>query len=154
MKAATVNEIRKELQHQDADVLKDICLRLIKYKKENKELVTYLLYESNDENGYINAIKEEMKEEFKTIKAQVNAYYIKKTLRKILRWVNRQVRYSGIPETELEIRIEFCSLMKSNRIPMQPGTVLGNIYMQQVKKIKSLLGKLPEDKQADFSMPE
>lgn len=154
MKAATVNEIRKELQHQDTDVLKDICLRLIKYKKENKELVTYLLYESNDEAGYVSAIREEMAEEFKTIKAQQNAYYIKKTLRKILRWVNRQVRYSGIAETEIEIRIEFCALMKSHRVPRQPGTVLGNIYTQQVKKINSLVAKLPEDKQADFSVPE
>jgi hypothetical protein len=153
MKAATVNDIRKELQHQDADILKDICLRLIKYKKENKELVTYLLYESHDEPAYIEAIKEEMKDEFKTIKAQVNAYYIKKTLRKILRWVNRQVRYSGVPETEIEIRIEFCALMKSNKIPMHTGTVLSNIYYQQVKKIKSLLANMPEDKQGDFRIP-
>jgi hypothetical protein len=153
MKAASINEIRKELQHQDADVLKDICLRLIKYKKENKELVTYLLYEAHNEGAYIEAIKEEMGEEFKTIKTQVNAYYIKKTLRKILRWVNRQVRYSGNPETEIEIRIEFCALMKSSRIPMHTGTVLSNIYVQQVKKVKSLLAKLPEDKQGDYRVP-
>ena len=153
MKAATVNEIRKELQHQDTDVLKDICLRLIKYKKENKELVTYLLYESHNEAAYIESIKEEMKEEFKTIKAQVNAYFIKKTLRKILRWLNRQVRYSGNPETEIELRSEFCALMKSAKIPMYAGTVLLNIHLQQVKKINSLLAKLPEDKQGDYQVP-
>jgi hypothetical protein len=153
MKSATINEIRKELTHLEADVLQKICLRLAKYKVENKELITYLLYEANDEDAYILNIKEELSSQFENIPKNVNAYYIKKSLRKVLRWLNRQVKYSGIPETELDIRIQFCKEMVDRKIPMKEGTVIGNMYEQQVKKINSLLKKIPEDKHGDYQLP-
>jgi hypothetical protein len=46
MTFATLAEIKKELQQVDADLLQTLCLRLAKYKKENKELLGYLLFES------------------------------------------------------------------------------------------------------------
>lgn len=153
MKSATINEIRKELVHLESDQLSAICLRLAKYKVENKELLTYLLYEANDEQAYVEAIKAEMSDEFGAIPNDINAYYIKKSLRRILRWMNRRVRYSGVPESEIEIRIEFCELIKRRRIPIREGTVLGNIYQQQAKKINTLIKKLPEDKRADYKLP-
>jgi hypothetical protein len=64
MKAASINEIKKELGELDAKALRDICMRLAKYKKENKELLTYLLFEAHDEAGYVNAVKSEMDELF------------------------------------------------------------------------------------------
>ena len=36
MKAATVTQLKKELKHKDEDELLNICLRLSKFKKENK----------------------------------------------------------------------------------------------------------------------
>lgn len=153
MKSATINEIRKELAHLEADQLSAICLRLAKYKVENKELLTYLLYEAHDEQSYVEAIKTEMAEEFDDISNDINTYYIKKSLRRILRWMNRRVRYSGLPESEVEIRIAFCELVKKRRIPIREGTILGNIYQQQTKKINSLIKKLPEDKRADYTLP-
>ena len=150
MKAASINDIKKELREVDPDLLQDLCLRLAKYKKENKELLTYLLYEANNEQGYIASVKEEISEQFKTLPQGGNTYYVKKTLRKILRFSNRQIKYSGIKETELELRIFFCTQVKEARVPLHTGTVLFNLYQQQVKKIKSILEKLPEDLQADY----
>lgn len=150
MKAATVNELRKEIKAADPDVLQEICLRLIKYKKENKELATYLLFEAHDEESYRQALKDETTELFDTIPQNVNAYYIKKSLRKVLRFVNRQVKYSGNEITELEARVFFCLKIKERKIPRVPGTVLGNLYDQQLKKINSLMKKLQEDLQADY----
>ena len=49
MKAATVHEIKVELSTLKAAELVDLCLRLTKFKKENKELLTYLLFEGHDE---------------------------------------------------------------------------------------------------------
>ena len=46
MKAATLNELRKELQALSSKELVEICLRLAKYKKESKELLTYLIFEA------------------------------------------------------------------------------------------------------------
>ena len=48
MKAVTITAIQQELKHLSQTDLIDICLQLSKFKKENKELVTYLLFESSN----------------------------------------------------------------------------------------------------------
>jgi hypothetical protein len=149
MKASSINEIKKELRSLDPEILQDICLRLAKYKKENKELVTYLLFEAHNETTYIENVKAEMDAHFEVL-PRGNTYFVKKSLRKILRMANRQVRYSGNQQTELELRIYFCYKIKAARVPMPGGTVLFNLYQQQLKKIVSIFDKLPEDLQSDY----
>lgn len=150
MKAASLNEIKKEMSALDQDTIRQMCMRLAKFKKENKELLTYLLFEAHNEESYIESVKEEVEVLFGSLPRGGNTYYIKKTLRKILRHVNRQIKYSGIKQTELALRIFFCAKMKAEKVPMHTGTVLFNLYQQQLKKIKSILEKLPEDLQADY----
>lgn len=149
MKAASINEIKKELGELDAKILRDLCMRLAKYKKENKELLTYLLFEAHDEAGYVNAVKAEMDELFRNLPTG-NVYYIKKSLRKVLRIVNKQIKYSGNKQTELELRIYFCTKIKEAGVPLRSNTVLFNMNEQQVKKIKTVLAQLPEDLQYDY----
>jgi len=149
MTTASLQEIKKELRAHDAESLQELCMRLAKYKKENKELLNYLLFEAHNEQAYIENVKEELSELFKTVPPS-NVYFVKKSLRKILRFANRQIKYSGIKQTELEIRIFFCTKMKEAKVPRQPGTVLFNLYQQQLKKIESAFAKLPEDIQADY----
>ena len=54
-----------------------ICLRLSRFKKENKELLTYLLFEANDEEGYIESVKGEIDFALEEINRR-NFYFIKK----------------------------------------------------------------------------
>ena len=51
MKAATVAQLKKELQFKSQEETMQLCLRLARFKKENKELLTYLLFESDSEEG-------------------------------------------------------------------------------------------------------
>lgn len=149
MTTASLQEIKKELRAHDAESLQALCMRLAKYKKENKELLNYLLFEAHNEQAYIENVKEEIRELFKTIPSS-NVYFVKKSLRKILRFANRQIKYSGLKQTELEIRIFFCIKMKEAKIPRNPGSVLFNLYKQQLKKIESAFAKLPDDIRADY----
>ena len=149
MKAVSVNEIKKELAHLDSKSLQDLCMRLAKYKLENKELLTYLLFEANDESAYITLIKAEIDQHFDAL-PKGNVYYIKKSLRKILRITNRQIKYSGQPATEVELRIYFCSKILSAGIPLHQSRVLTNLFEKQVKKIETVIGKLPEDLRYDY----
>lgn len=149
MTTASLSEIKKELHTLDQEAVETLCNRLAKYKKENKELLTYLLFEAHDEKAYVENVKEEIRELFKTLPSS-NVYLIKKTLRKILRFVNKQIKYSGIKQTELELRIFFCLKVKEARIPLHTGTVLFNLYQMQLKKIEGAFSKLPEDLQADY----
>jgi len=149
MKASSFHEIKKELTDVEPDTLIEFCMRLGKFKKENKELLTYLLFEAQDENAYVEHVKRDIDDEFESFSA-TNLYYAKKTIRKILRMANRQIRYSGIKQTELEIRIHFCTKLKETGIRLDKSPVLMNLFNQQLKKIEQALDKLPEDLQFDY----
>jgi len=149
MITASLNEIKKEINTLAPESIAGLCMRLAKYKKENKELLNYLLFEAHNEQAYITSVKEEIDELFKDIPAP-NLYLTKKTLRKILRFVNKQIKYSGVSQTEIELRVYFCTKTKGARVPLTEGTVLFNLYQQQLNKINSIVAKLPEDLQADY----
>jgi len=149
MKAATVHDIKKELEGLEPEITQALCLRLARFKKENKELLTYLLFEAHDEAGYVESVKREITEQFEEI-PNLTVYYVKKSLRRILRLVNKQIKYSGLPVTELILRIHFCQQIKESAIPIDKSAVLVNLYQQQLKKIQLALSKLPEDLQYDY----
>ena len=147
---ATLAEIKKELQQVDADLLQTLCLRLAKYKKENKELLGYLLFESQNEPSYIRQIKEDIDLQFEELKDR-NLYIVKKMLRKILRYTNRHIKYSTHDETDLELRIYFCEKVKAAKIPLATTATLFNLYQGQLNKINAIVSKLPEDLQSDYA---
>lgn len=43
MQIASISEIKKELQTLHAAQLVDLCIKIAKYKKDNKEFLNYLL---------------------------------------------------------------------------------------------------------------
>jgi hypothetical protein len=60
MKAATLHQIKKELETSSPKRIMDLTLRLIKYKTENKELISYLLFDEDDLAGYIADLRDEV----------------------------------------------------------------------------------------------
>lgn len=150
MKAASIKELKTELTTLFPDQLMELCLKLVKFKKENKELLTYLLFESNDEPAYINKIKSLMDEEFKGLNKH-NSYLANKTLRKILRTINKFINYSGSKQTEVELRMYFCKKIRNTNISMRSNTALANLYQRQLLKIRKVLATLHEDLQFDYS---
>ena len=50
MDPAPLAEIKKTLMLMDRSELLDACLRLARFKKDNKELLTYMLFLSKDEH--------------------------------------------------------------------------------------------------------
>ncbi|HSZ71397.1 MAG TPA: hypothetical protein VK750_01895 [Cytophagaceae bacterium] len=149
MKSATLNELRKELQALSAKQLQDLCIRLGKYKKDNKELLTFLLFEADDERTYIQNIKEEIDELFTQVNKS-SVYLAKKTLRKIVRTAGKYIRYSESKTVEIEVLIYFCQQVKRSGIAIHSSAVLENLYEQQLKKIRKALSTLHEDLQYDY----
>ena len=130
--------------------LTELCLRLAKFKKENKELLTYLMFEAHNEPGFIQSIKKEVDEQFAEIN-QSNLYYVKKTLRKILRNINKHLRYTGSAQVTVELLIYFCRLIRESGIPIQKNPVITNLYKGQVQKINKTLLSMHEDLQYDYA---
>jgi hypothetical protein len=149
MKAATLHQLKKEMVHLDPDQLLQLCLRLAKFKKDNKELLTYLLFEAENEDGYIQTLKSAIDEQMEDINKS-NLYVRKKGLRKVIRYLDKCIRYSGNKETEIEMRIYLCKKMVEHEMPIYRINAFINIYDGQIKKIRRVLAKLHEDLQYDY----
>ncbi len=151
MKAATVAQLKKELQFKSQEEVMQLCLRLARFKKENKELLTYLLFESESEETYIETVKEEMDEMFAEI--NVNSYfYIKKSVRKILRTIKKYIRYSGDKATEVELLLYFCEKLKTFKPSINRNITLKNLYNRQLEYIGKKIPLLHEDLQHDYGV--
>jgi hypothetical protein len=149
MKAASVNEIKQELKQLNTGELTELCLRLARFKKENKELLTFLLFEAHNLPGYIESVKQQMDENFAEINTS-NVYFAKKTLRKILRLANKYIRYTGSKEAEAEILLHYLTSFKGVKLSWHKSTALTNLYNAQLKKIRAAIDTMHEDLQHDY----
>jgi hypothetical protein len=151
MKAVTIKQLKDELTHKSASELKELCLHLSRFKKENKELLTYLLFESHNEEAYIQSIKDQMDLQFTEI--NTNSYfYIRKSVRKILTLTKKYIRYSKKKETETELLLYFCRKLKDFRPSINRSQRLQNVFDSQIKMIKKAIVKLHEDLQYDYQL--
>ena len=149
MKAASLSEIKKELNTRSPSEVKEMCLTIAKFKKENKELLTYLLYEKDDEASYIEVVKEEIEQQFEDINKKSN-YFIKKSTRKILRNTKKYIRYSKIKTTEADLLIHFCKTLKVHNPRLKYDTVLYNIHNRQLELIRKAISTLHPDIRFDY----
>ncbi len=149
VKTATLNEVKDELQTLTPAQVLAVCLRLAKFKKENKELLTYLLFEAHDLSSYIKTVKQEMDLLFSEINKS-NIYFAKKTIRKILRTANKYIRYTGSKQAETELLLHFCIALQSSGINVKKNTALTNLFNNQIKKIEKSMAALHEDLQYDY----
>lgn len=72
MKPASIHDIKKELLNHDSKQMIGYCLRLAKFKKENKEMLSFLLFEEENISNFIVSVKNETEEEFKQINTSNN----------------------------------------------------------------------------------
>ena len=149
MKSVTLHALKQELSFHSKEDLLECCIRLAKYKMENKELLIYLLFDANDEASYIDTVKLEMDELFEEINT-TTYYYIKKSVRKILRIAKKHIRYSGKKETEVEILIHFCKRLLSIQPSITKNKVLTNLYRREYFSLQKSIRSLHEDLQYDF----
>ena len=149
MRSATISELKKELQTLPSEKLLEICTRIVKYKKENKELLNYLLFEMQDEENFIRNIKAEVENQFADINSST-LYFAKKSIRKILRLINKYIKYSDHNTTTVEVLIHFCQQLNSSGIKFEKSTALLNLYNNQLKRINKTLALLHEDLQYDY----
>ena len=145
MDPAPLAEIKKTLMTLDRSALLEACLRLARFKKDNKELLTYVLFLSKDEQGYANYLC-----------GIIDGYFYetpnvhKKTLRKMIRWMNKCLRYSGVKETEVQVRMHFCQALRESPTPFRKQRVTWNMYAGQIKKIRKAIEKFHEETQRDI----
>jgi len=149
MKAVSVKELSQELLNRTPKELRDLCLRLSRFKKENKELLTYLLFESMDEASYIENVKEEIDLQFDEVNRK-SYYFMKKGLRRILLNTKKYIRYSQNKKTEVDLLIYYCLKLKKFTPSIKNNKALLNLYTRQTDTISEKLKHLHEDLQYDY----
>jgi len=150
MKPATISDIKVALAQLTLKELLALCTRMAAFRKENKELLTYLLFEADDQAMFIKNVKEVVFQIF--TQAASNMYLAKKTYRKALKATNDYIRFSGNKTTEVELLIFFCQCMNNTGNPIHEYDVTSNIYHRQIAKIEKALMGLHEDLQFDYGL--
>ena len=151
MKIESIVTIKKELQHLPKEDLLELCLHLGKFKKENKALLTYLLFEAHNEDGYVASVKSSLDELFDGINTD-SYFYMKKTIRKILRQIRVYSRYSNKKSTEVELLLYFCEQLNELRPSIHRNRTLSNLYQRQILALKKKISVLHEDLQYDYNL--
>jgi Zn-dependent oligopeptidase len=149
MKTASIQEVKKELIELNKAQLLELCLRLAKYKKDNKELLGFLLFNAHDIDEYIKNVNEEILEMFKEVNSS-HVFFAKKTLRKILRFANKHIKYASNKQAEVEILLYYCKQFKKQGSYVFKSTALANLYAAQLKKIAKAIDNLHEDLQFEY----
>lgn len=151
MKSSTLKELKTELQHRSHTELLELCLRLGRFKKENKELLTYLLFEASNESRYIESVKEYIDEQFEEVNTK-SYYFIRKSMRKILTNTKKFIRYSKKKETEVELLLYFCTKLNAFKPSISKSIRLVNIYNRQLVLIQKSIETFHEDLQYDYQL--
>ena len=151
MKPAAVKAIKEELKIRSREELIELCLSLSTFKKENKELLTYLLFEADDENYFIKGIKEEIKTQFEEVNRK-SYYYVKKSIRKILRNTKKNIRYSKKKQTEVELILFFCKMLREFSPSIKKSIPLTNIFEREILRVQKIILSLDPDLQYDYGI--
>jgi hypothetical protein len=144
-----VQDIKKEIQHLSQEQVAELFLRLVRYKKENKELAAYLLFDADNEQAFIEKVKGEVGFMFSQLPSQ--SYLAAKYMRKILRLIAKYNKFIGSKQAEIELLINFCYnylQYTDRRLSYKP---LRLILTRQLEKIRGLIAKLHEDLQFDYT---
>ena len=149
MKSANIREIKNELRELPPNQVMELCLRLCRFKKENKELLTYLLFEAHDEAAYVESVKSEIDQRFEQVNRK-SPYFVRKSFRSILSMVRKYIRYSGNKETEVELLLYFCLQLQAFKPSIRSNRRQLSLFLKLSEQIEKKISALHEDLQYDY----
>jgi hypothetical protein len=149
MLQAGLPEIKSELKSLSSKELMGIVQRLARFRKENKELISFLVFHEHDIASYLDGVRSELDAAMLDVMPD-RPYLAKKTIRKVLRIANKHIRFTGSRQAEAELLIHFCGLLQRSGIDFDRNPVIGNIYRNQLQKADNAIGSLHEDLQFDL----
>lgn len=142
-------EMKKELQTRGKPELLEICNSIARLKKENKEFLAYLLYDSDDPMGYADKFREAMDEQFEMLEG--SEYRMAKSLRKISNLIVKYAKFTKYKQGEAELIIHFLNHYRKAVNAKTKSAWLQGIAFQKLKALLEIIYSLPDDLQYDYS---
>ena len=139
----SLQEQKKELHQLSKTELEAICLRFARFKKENKELLEFVLFHQGDPQAYADALKTDLADVFKSLTGA--NYSDAKKLRKITKALNKHAKYMQNPTLEADLWIWFCYTYCYSLAAKSTAQVIRNFFAKAVIKVEKIQYKLHED---------
>jgi len=151
MKPATLVQIRKELETISPQRLMALTLRLIKLKSENKEFVSYLLFDEDQLSEYLADLKFEISEVLDGA-SFTQPLIAKKALRKCQKYITKHAKYMGSKDAEAELYMFLLRKIHEKGINRYTHRAIQLIYLRIIEKTKKLLPTIHNDLRGDFEI--
>ena len=151
MKSPKLVEIKKALNYCSRDELLEITIQLAKYKVENKELLHYLLFDASNEEEFVNEVKQHLTNQFENMNT-TNYYWMRKSIRKLLREMKKYIRFSKNKSTEIELHLHFMAQMLQLKPSILKDKRLSNLYERNLLFVDNKIRGVHEDLQYDYKL--
>ena len=150
MDTASIKQLKDTLSTLGREELTGLLLRMVKFKKENKELLTFLLFESDDLDAYVYEISQEIKDEFENYRLKT-AYYKRKGCRRTLRILKKYIKYAADKEVEVRLLLAYVSMVAESKAFITDRVIQKIAFRQLLLAEKSIV-KLHEDLQYEYKL--
>jgi hypothetical protein len=144
-------DIKKALKHCSREELIELNIRLAKHKVENKELLHYLLFDEQNETQFVEQIKNFINDEFAEINTK-NYYWMRKSIRKVLKNIKKYIRFSKNKDTEIELLLHFLAQMLQLKPDVMKDKRLRNLYERNLLMVDKKISGVHEDLQYDYQL--
>ena len=150
MDTASIKQLKDTLSTLGREALIGLLLRMVKFKKENKELLTFLLFEADDLDAYVYEITLLIKDEFENYRLKT-AYYKRKGCRRVLRMLKKYIKYSADKEVEVRLLLAYVSMVAESKTFIN-DRVIQKIALRQLLLAEKSIVKLHEDLQYEYKL--
>lgn len=150
MDTASIKQLKDTLSTLGREELTRLLLRIVKFKKENKELLTFLLFEADDLDAYVYEISLEIKDEFENYRLKT-AYYKRKGCRRILRVLKKYIKYAADKEVEVRLLLAYVTMVAESKTFISDKVIQKIAFRQLLLAEKSIV-KLHEDLQYEYKL--
>jgi membrane-anchored protein YejM (alkaline phosphatase superfamily) len=151
MNVLSLSEIRKNLKHLSDEELCVILTKLAKFKKVNKEYVSFLLLNESNEDLYVEEVKEHLLELLENLN-QSSIQYAKKTLRKVLKILRQCAAFSEKDVTQLDLSIFFCHELNKLQRSIRNHSIVQGMYNREITRMDKVLKAMHEDLVSDYQI--
>jgi len=148
-KTPSIAVLKKELSYRSEQEIIDFCVTLIKFNRENKELLNYLLIDEVEKEVFLNEIKITISANFLDI--NFRSYHIlRKSVRKILKLTKKYIKLINEPIKELTLLIHFNQELITCLPKLKNYPSIENYFISNIKKMESIVAKLHPDLHYDY----
>ena len=150
MDTASIKQLKDTLSTLGREELIGLLLHMVKFKKENKELLTFLLFEADDLDAYVHEITLLIKDEFENYRLKT-AYYKRKGCRRVLRMLKKYIKYAADKEVEVRLLLAYVSMVAESKSFIN-DRVIQKIALRQLLLAEKSIVKLHEDLQYEYKL--